>query len=386
MHNLLLVPKGDQHMARKRICLMQVPPFNPSSAMGGSEVVAIYIAQALAADNAVTVLHGFPAEPQEYRGPDFPAEILPAFPFDYQDFDHTGHVTPAFTPTAQRKIAEADVIVSIETSLNLPVSAARVVFLGGVNGPHTHDIVQHRCWDRLVVPSDFAARQVDPGWQPFDASYREVVTNDPSITVIESAVDTDLFRSDDSRGRYAKPVGSGLRLLYPHRPTLNKGFPRAVELVKALEKKGHRATLVVFDQSDGYTPEGLKQPAAESNCDVEILPWQPRSAMPGIYQTADLTLCLGSHVEGFGLTAPESVACGTPALSHGAGFLKEMLPAGHGLFYVDPAADPEFLAECALEAVDVGRDQCLEYGRPYIGRRYSVDRMNREFAELVSEI
>ena len=151
---------------------MQVPPFNPSSVLGGSEVVAIYIAQALAADNAVTVLHGFPAEPQEYRGPDFPAEILPAFPFDYQDFDDTGHVTPAFTPTAQRKIAEADVIVSIETSLNLPVSAARVVFLGGVNGPHTHDIVQHRCWDRLVVPSDFAARQVDPGWQPFDASYQ----------------------------------------------------------------------------------------------------------------------------------------------------------------------------------------------------------------------
>jgi hypothetical protein len=201
-------------MARKRICLMQVPPFNPSSVLGGSEVVAIYIAQGLAADNAVTVLHGFPAEPQEYRGPDFPAEILPAFPFEYEEFDNTGHVTPAFTPTAQRKIAEADVIVSIETSLNLPVSAARVVFLGGVNGPHTHDIVRHRGWDRLVVPSDFAARQVDPGWQPFDASrHREVVTNDPSIAVIESAVDTDLFRPDDSRGRYAKPAGSGLRLL-----------------------------------------------------------------------------------------------------------------------------------------------------------------------------
>ena len=386
MHNLLLVPKGDQHMARKRICLFQVPPFSPASVLGGSEVVAIYTAQALAADNEVTVLHGFTAEPQKYRGPDFPAEILPAFPFAYEDFDNTGHVTPAFTPTAQRKIAEADVIVSMESSLNLPVSAARVVFLGGVNGPHTHDIVRHRCWDRLVVPSDFAARQVDPGWQPFDASNREAVTHDPSIAVIESAVDTDLFRPDDSRGRYAKPVGGGLRLLYPHRPVLNKGFLRAVELVKALEKKGHRATLVVFDQPDGYAPEGLKQPAAESKCDVEILPWQPRSAMPGIYQAADLTLVLGSHVEGFGLTAPESVACGTPALTHGAGFVKEMLPAGHGLFYVDPAADPEFLAEVALEAVAVGRDQCLEYGRPYIGRRYSVDRMNREFVELVSEI
>jgi len=349
-------------------------------------VVAIYTAQALAADNEVTVLHGFTAEPQKYRGPDFPAEILPAFPFAYEDFDNTGHVTPAFTPTAQRKIAEADVIVSMESSLNLPVSAARVVFLGGVNGPHTHDIVRHRCWDRLVVPSDFAARQVDPGWQPFGASNREAVTNDPSIAVIESAVDTDLFRPGDSRGRYAKPAGRGLRLLYPHRPVLNKGFLRAVELVKALEKKGHRATLVVFDQPDGYAPEGLKQPAAESKCDVEILPWQPRSAMPGIYQAADLTLVLGSHVEGFGLTAPESVACGTPALTHGAGFVKEMLPAGHGLFYVDPAADPEFLAEVALEAVAVGRDQCLEYGRPYIGRRYSVDRMNREFVELVSEI
>jgi glycosyltransferase involved in cell wall biosynthesis len=89
-----------------------------------------------------------------------------------------------------------------------------------------------------------------------------VVTGDPRVTVITNGVDADLFSPAEG---YAKPLGSGLRLLIPSRPALDKGFLRAVELAKALEQRGRRATLVIFDQPDGFTPEGLRQPAAESN-------------------------------------------------------------------------------------------------------------------------
>jgi glycosyltransferase involved in cell wall biosynthesis len=364
---------------------MHVPVFDPARAIGGAEVMAVDIARALSADNDLTVLHGFWDEPREYRGPAFPAEILPAFPLGDQDWHRTGHVAPSFTPAARRKIAEAAVVVGIETTLNLPVAAMRVAVMGGVGYPHTHDILRHNCWDRLVVPSEFVARQV-----------RETVTGDPRVTVIENGVDTVLFSPSAGRGRVTAAGERRLRLLIPSRPTLDKGFLRAVELAKDLEKQGHHVTLVVFDrvegeydeqpQPDSFSPEGLRKELMATNCEVEIHPWQPRSAMPGFYRAADLTLCLGSAAEGFGLTAAESVACGTPVLSHGGGFLREMLPEGHGLGLVDQAADPELLAERALETIAIGPGQCLEYGRPFIERRYGLHRMKQKYTELVRDI
>lgn len=372
-------------MARKKICLVHVPVFDPARAIGGAEVMAIDIARALSTENDLTVLHGFWTKPREYRGAVFPAEILPAFPLDDQDWHRTGHVAPSFTPAARRKIAEADVVVSIETTLNLPVAAVRVAVMGGVGYPHTHDILRHNCWDRLVVPSEFVARQV-----------REIVTGDPRVTVIENGVDTDLFSPSADRRQEIAVGESDLRLLIPSRPTLDKGFLRAVGLAKALGKQGHDVTLAVFDrvegeydeqaQPDSFSPEMLRTELRATNCEVEIHPWQPRSVMPGLYRAADLTLCLGSAAEGFGLTAAESVACGTPVLSHGGGFLRQMLPEGHGLGLVDEAADPELLAGHALETIAVGSAQCLAYGRPFIARRYGLHLMKRKYAELIRDM
>ena len=72
------------------------------------------------------------------------------------------------------KVTSADVIMSVENSLDLPVSAARVVLMGGVGYPHTHDIMRHRSWDQLVVPSSLVARQVSEvvAADPEAASYR----------------------------------------------------------------------------------------------------------------------------------------------------------------------------------------------------------------------
>lgn len=292
---------------------------------------------------------------------------MPGFRLDDHGFTQLGHIRPNFTAAAMAKVASADIIMSVENSLDMPTQAARVVLMGGVGYPHTHDIMRHRSWDRLVVPSSLVARQVS-----------EIVGDNPQVTVIENGIDTALFSPNGDR-----PESRPLRLLIPSRPTLDKGFVRAAELTSALAAAGYAATLVIFDQPDGFSQEGLRGLAAQSDCDVEILPWQPRSAMPGIYRDADLTLCLGTAVEGFGLVAAESVACGTPVLSHSGGFLKEMLPADHGLYHADPTLPAGQLAHEALTAVREGRKLCLQYGRPYIENRYSLRRMGEQFTELV---
>ncbi|HEY2575556.1 MAG TPA: glycosyltransferase family 4 protein [Streptosporangiaceae bacterium] len=354
-------------MKRKRICLLHVPVFNPARAIGGAEVIAVDVVRWLSEENDVTVLHGFLGEPAEPTATDYPAEIVPGFRLGDHGFKQLGHIRPDFTAAAMETVTSADVIMSVENSLDMPTPTARVVLMGGVGYPHTHDIMRHRSWDRLVVPSSMVARQVS-----------EAVGSNPQVTVIENGIDTNLFSPNGDR-----PDSRPLRLLIPSRPTLDKGFARAAELTSALTAAGYAATLVIFDQPDGFSQEGLRGLAAESACDVEILPWQPRSAMPGIYCDADLTLCLGTAVEGFGLVAAESVACGTPVLSHSGGFLKEMLPADHGLYHADPALPAWQLAQEALSAVRAGRRQCQQYGRPYIENRYSLRRMGEQFTDLM---
>jgi glycosyltransferase involved in cell wall biosynthesis len=352
---------------RKRICLLHVPVFNPARAIGGAEVIAVDYVRWLSEENDVTVLHGFVGQPQRPAVTDYPAEIVPGFRLDDHEFKQLGHIRPNFTAAGMARVTSADVIMSVENSLDMPTPAARIVVMGGVGYPHTYDIMRNRAWDRLVVPSSLVAQQVS-----------EVVGDNPQVTVIENGIDTGLFSPNGDR-----PESRPLRLLIPSRPTPDKGFARAAELTSALAAAGYAATLVIFDQPDGFSQEGLRPLAAESGCDVEILPWQPRSAMPGIYRESDLTLCLGTAVEGFGLVAAESVACGTPVLSHSGGFLKQMLPAGHGLYHADPALPAGQLAQEALTAIREGRKLCLQHGRPYIENRYSLRRMGEQFTDLV---
>jgi glycosyltransferase involved in cell wall biosynthesis len=75
--------------------------------------------------------------------------------------------------------------------------------------------------------------------------------------------------------------------------------------------------------------------------------------MAELFASADLTLCLGSAPEGFGLVCVESVLCGTPVLARDAGAQLSLLPPGHGCF-VAPVGDDALAA--AAHRVLISRD------------------------------
>ncbi|SFD70459.1 glycosyltransferase family 4 protein [Streptomyces aidingensis] len=361
-----------------KVCVLQVPPFDPARMLGGAEVVAVHLVRALASSADVTVLHGFPADARPAGSaaePGFPARVIAAFPLDEHVREH-GHISPRLTGPALRSLQEADVIVTVERTLDLPADAPRIACLGGVGYPHTLDVLRHRAWDRLVVPSPFVARQV-----------REHAPQAANVSVVANGIDLTHFTPRPA-GQARDPVE--VRLLVAGRPGWDKGFRQALGLARAMEAGGTPTTLMCFAQPDGFGAAGftaqLRREAEAHAVRLRIMPWQPHHRMPAVYHRADLTLCLGDAAEGFGLVAAESVACGTPVAATPSGFLADMLPPGHGLYLVPPGADPAELVPTAREAMRHGPDQCRHRGRPYIGSHYGLPRMTTAFRHLVEEL
>lgn len=361
--------------SRLKVCVLQVPPFHPQRKLGGAEVIAVELVRSLASIAEVTVLHG--SEPGTApapvrRFPGYPAQVLAAFPLD-DHVRHQGHIQPQLTSTAREIIAGADVLVSIERTLDHPCMARRITMLGGVGYPHTLDVLANGVWDRLVVPSPFVARQV--------AHHAPHV---PGVVVLMNGVDVSQFRPACAAPAHSPYV----RLLLACRPSWDKGFHRAFALAREMEREGTPAQVACFAQPDGLGSGDFADTlrAEADGIRLEVLPWRSHSQMPGTYRAADLTLCLGDAEEGFGLAAAESVATGTPVLATPVGFLAEMLPPAHGMFLVPQEATAPEMLNVARHALEVGRQQCRSFGRPYVADHYSMRRMHEEMTGVIQEL
>lgn len=357
-----------------RICVLQVPPFDPTRTLGGAEVMAVELVRTLAAFAHVSVLHGVGhgEDLGARRFPGFAAEIHGAFPIE-EHVRESGHIRPRLSAAAGQLLDRADVLVTIERSLDRHSEAKRIVTLGGVGYPHTLDVLAHSAWDKLIVPSQFVARQV---------ALR--APQAPGVEVLANGVDTVLFSPSASDQSPADRV----RLLVASRPSWDKGLLRVLALAQAMQEQGVVAEVVCFSQPDGFGPDDFTADAREAaaGLSLRVLPWRTRGQMPDAYRSAHLTVCLGDAEEGFGLVAAESVAAGTPVLATPAGFLAEMLPPGHGLHLVGFDATSAELAAAARQAVDLGPGACRSLGRPYVVEHYGLQRMRDEIARTVQEI
>lgn len=357
-------------MSRKNVVVVQVPPFDVDHALGGAEVITAQLVGALSSHYRVSVLSGHhqdtpPAEPRDTAG----VRTLDAFPID----DHVrsrGHIRRGFHRNAVEVLNEAHLIVSVERTLIAPPPVPRIATLGGVAYPHTLEMLRHRAWDHLVVPSPFVAGQV-----------RDHVTDVHGLRVITNGIDTTQFRPQPSRHEPEK-----IKLLLPSRPVADKGFHAAVDLVAVMRETGMPAFLKCVDQPDGLDGSGVLHEARAHGVPVEIVPWVSRDRMPDLYNQADLTLCLSHVPEGFGLTAAESIACGTPVLATPAGFLRDMLPAGYGIHMIDPTSPPRTWLPVVHDALSTGRSHARTYGRPEIEARYSHERMTQQFTQLARSL
>lgn len=135
-------------------------------------------------------------------------------------------------------------------------------------------------------------------------------------------------------------------LLFVGRVALEKGIDTAIELA---QRTGSRLKLAAkaHDPQEQELYERIVAPALDGDR-IEFLGEIGAPVRDPLYAHARATLVLSAWPEPFGLTAIESLACGTPVIARRAGALPEFIVHGKDGFVIDDVAE----AEVALRLVD----------------------------------
>ncbi len=125
------------------------------------------------------------------------------------------------------------------------------------------------------------------------------------------------------------------RILYVGRRDPYKNLPGLIEAFANVRARGIDAVLRVIGPEDARYPEAPRRALELGlNGHVEWVGYVPDRKLAEQYQDSDVFV-LASKYEGFGLTALEAMACGTPVVCSNIGSLPEVV--GDAAILVDPA-------------------------------------------------
>ena len=232
--------------------------------------------------------------------------------------------------------------------------------------------------DRLIVLSEaFAAILRDHYEVPSDR-----------IRVVPGAVDAVRFRPRhtrrEARARLGWPL-DGPAIVTVRRLVRRTGVDRLLDALPA----------VLVDRPDTRLYVGGTRPQADAlaaqarrlgvEARVTFLGYVPDAQLPLVYRAADLNVLPTTALEGFGLTAVEALASGTPSMVTPVGGLTDVVtPLAAGLVF--DAATPAAIAD-GLRAALAGEralptdEACIAYA----GARFAPTRMADAVARVYRE-
>jgi alpha-maltose-1-phosphate synthase len=182
--------------------------------------------------------------------------------------------------------------------------------------------------DRILVASSFSRQSFIDAGIPMN-----------KITCIPLGVDESQFNQINSikRSESSRPRCKGeLKILFVGQANQRKGF---IDLLDAMSRvRTHKLRLTIVGAA-GATARDI---ARHYNQDVVFAGTQPKSLLGRHFRDADLFV-LPSVVEGFGLSALEAMAAGTPVLVSDHTFGADIIDSGENGFVV-PSRDPGALA------------------------------------------
>jgi glycosyltransferase involved in cell wall biosynthesis len=323
---------------RHAIGIMQVPPSRPGFTPGGAQVVAQALARVLAESGYQVHLICGTREDEAVSWIDRGVHHVAGFRVTPELLE-SGVPAIEWLPGVAERLSACDAVFMIDRVFPLSTSVRRILVLGATEYEFARTAVASPDWSEMLVPSDFVrstvARQLTDAGQAQRAALVHVVDN----PVIEGE-DSPLL----SRSCYSCAERQ-VRLLFPHRADSRKGADASMRLVAGLAKQCDPRLVVTVDRSATAEPGFYEALATRARSlgiaeRLEMVPWQNHACMVALYASADLTLCLGTVAEGFGLVCLESILAGTPVLARDVGAQTGLLPPGHGCF-VAPAGDGE---------------------------------------------
>jgi glycosyltransferase involved in cell wall biosynthesis len=166
-----------------------------------------------------------------------------------------------------------------------------------------------------------------------DATRRDVLAQygipAESVHVAYPAYDAERFRPVPDASRADPPY-----LLYVGNIAPHKNLVRLVDAFAEVAR-GHSVTLVMRGWGQPWHVEPIRRRIEERGIGerVDWRPYEDAATLPDLYRKA-AALVLPSLDEGFGLTALEAMACGTPVIAARAASIPEVV--GDAAILVDP--------------------------------------------------
>lgn len=186
--------------------------------------------------------------------------------------------------------------------------------------------------------------------------------------VCAPGVDSDRFRPERNARRDEEVLSVG-------GPPWLKGHALAIEALSRIPA-GHSRPALRIVMPLRYDSTVLERLAQQRAVTLRVERGLDEASLVTRYQAAIATLCT-ARLEPFGLTALESMACGTPVVAlDEAGYRESVLPGRTGLL-VDP--DPDAIAGAISGLIDDPRGAAAmgEAGREWVAREWTWDKAGR---------
>jgi len=185
-----------------------------------------------------------------------------------------------------------------------------------------------------------------------------------------------------------------LFVLFPHRPTPEKGLINAIEITKKLQKKllNRRVKLLVpfysnesvFDESN-FEINSIKKIIKEYDAEDIILlhDWLNIDQMSSYLSIGDVVISPGKFIESFGLIPLEAISNLTPVVCYKVGALRDLSEIP-GIFQVKFNEIDTFV-DSILDAINIDKSILIQ-GKKYIESNYSTSSMVNKYEELFLSI
>jgi glycosyltransferase involved in cell wall biosynthesis len=206
------------------------------------------------------------------------------------------------------------------------------------------------------------------------------------ISVIPGSVDLSRFApampKDTARAVLGWPTGRPL-LLAVRRLVRRMGLDRLIEAMPLVRAAVPGAQLMIAGQ--GAEEAALKTLAQTRGVADQVcfLGFLPEASLPLAYRAADINVVPSRALEGFGLTAAEALAAGTPSVVAPIGGLPEVVAAlsPNLVFRSATPADMAAGLIAALQGGAPGEAACVQFAR----ERFSASRVIADTARLYRE-
>ena len=233
-------------------------------------------------------------------------------------------------------------------------------------------------WDTLFVLSDYEKCQIQGIYDDNKKIRKVPIFIDPIFKKKE------LKEAEDIVSLYFDYYKEIKYILFPHRPEREKGVLEALEIIQEVINTDSSYRLLIPRQPDSRVADLKKESdflyeienlIKERNLEEFVIfhDWIEYYNLPYYYSIGEVTLFLSTLPETFGMTLINSVACGTPVISHGSGALSEVVPRGNGhiIFEHDIKQISNYILGKDYGGIDSGTD--------FVYRKYDMKDIIQEY-------